>query len=55
MIAFLESHCVRGACRKRAACPGAMQRAALDLKNVPAVEQVWLNVPSHYDRIWTST
>jgi len=28
---------------------------ALDLKNVPALQQVWLNVPSHYGRIWTLT
>jgi len=26
---------------------------ALDLKNVPALQQVWLNIPSHYGRIWT--
>ena len=26
---------------------------ALDLKDVPALQQVWLNVPSHYGRIWT--
>jgi maltooligosyltrehalose trehalohydrolase len=26
---------------------------ALDLKSVPALQQVWLNVPSHYGRIWT--
>lgn len=25
----------------------------LDLKNVPALQQVWLNIPSHYGRIWT--
>jgi len=28
---------------------------ALDLKNVPALQQVWLNIPSHYGRIWTLT
>lgn len=27
----------------------------LDLKNVPALQQVWLNIPSHYGRIWTLT
>ena len=26
---------------------------ALDLKNVPALQQVWLDIPSHYGRIWT--
>jgi 1,4-alpha-glucan branching enzyme len=26
---------------------------ALDLKNVPALRQVWLNIPSHFGRIWT--
>jgi 1,4-alpha-glucan branching enzyme len=26
---------------------------ALDLKNVPALQQVWLNIPSHYGRVWT--
>ncbi len=26
---------------------------ALDLKNVPALQPVWLNIPSHYGRIWT--
>jgi 1,4-alpha-glucan branching enzyme len=26
---------------------------ALDLKNIPALQQVWLNIPSHYGRIWT--
>jgi maltooligosyltrehalose trehalohydrolase len=26
---------------------------ALNLKNVPALQQVWLNIPSHYGRIWT--
>jgi 1,4-alpha-glucan branching enzyme len=26
---------------------------ALDLKSVPALQQVWLNIPSHYGRIWT--
>jgi maltooligosyltrehalose trehalohydrolase len=26
---------------------------ALDLKNVPVLQQVWLNIPSHYGRIWT--
>ncbi len=28
---------------------------ALDLKNVPALQQVWLNIPSHYGRVWTLT
>jgi maltooligosyltrehalose trehalohydrolase len=28
---------------------------ALDLRNVPALQPVWLNVPSHYGRIWTLT
>ncbi|MET3299036.1 alpha-amylase family glycosyl hydrolase [Bradyrhizobium diazoefficiens] len=28
---------------------------ALDLKNVPSLQQVWLNIPSHYGRIWTLT
>jgi maltooligosyltrehalose trehalohydrolase len=28
---------------------------ALDLKNVPALQQVWLDIPSHYGRIWTLT
>jgi maltooligosyltrehalose trehalohydrolase len=27
----------------------------LDLKNVPALQQVWLDIPSHYGRIWTLT
>jgi maltooligosyltrehalose trehalohydrolase len=27
---------------------------AFDLKSVPALQQVWLNIPSHYGRIWTS-
>ncbi|MCK1405046.1 alpha-amylase family glycosyl hydrolase [Bradyrhizobium sp. 76] len=27
----------------------------LDLKNVPALQQIWLNIPSHYGRIWTLT
>jgi 1,4-alpha-glucan branching enzyme len=26
---------------------------ALDLKNVPALQPVWLDIPSHYGRIWT--
>jgi 1,4-alpha-glucan branching enzyme len=26
---------------------------ALDLKNVPALQQVWLNIPPNYGRIWT--
>jgi maltooligosyltrehalose trehalohydrolase len=26
---------------------------ALNLKNVPALQQVWLNIPSHYGRIWS--
>jgi 1,4-alpha-glucan branching enzyme len=26
---------------------------ALDLKSVPALQMVWLNIPSHYGRIWT--
>jgi 1,4-alpha-glucan branching enzyme len=25
----------------------------LDLKNVPALQPIWLDVPSHYGRIWT--
>ncbi|WP_246786858.1 hypothetical protein [Bradyrhizobium sp. USDA 3458] len=25
----------------------------LDLKNIPALQQVWLNIPSHYGRVWT--
>lgn len=28
---------------------------ALDLKNVPALQQVWLDIPSHYGRVWTLT
>jgi hypothetical protein len=26
---------------------------ALNLTGVPALQQVWLNIPSHYGRIWT--
>jgi maltooligosyltrehalose trehalohydrolase len=26
---------------------------ALDLENVPALQPVWLDIPSHYGRIWT--
>ena len=26
---------------------------SLDLKNVQALQQVWLDIPSHYGRIWT--
>jgi maltooligosyltrehalose trehalohydrolase len=28
---------------------------ALDMKNVPALQQVWLDIPSHYGRVWTLT
>ena len=27
----------------------------LDLKNVPALQQISLDVPSHYGRIWTTS
>jgi maltooligosyltrehalose trehalohydrolase len=27
----------------------------LGLSNVPALQQVWLNIPSHYGRVWTLT
>jgi maltooligosyltrehalose trehalohydrolase len=28
---------------------------ALDLMGVPALQQVWLDIPAHYGRIWTVT
>jgi hypothetical protein len=30
-----------------------LHRGALDLENVPVLQQVWLSIPSHYGRIWT--